>query len=119
MARDCELCGGSKPIGKYFTEPAEDCVSDWWRVCKNCAEMVEGQGYEVHYYKAHLKKTGKTPLTTEQRECSHEWIKHSMVTLEGGYDWVKCQRCGCFGKRYGVGQYGITELQTTRPISNY
>lgn len=50
MARDCELCGDPKAIGKYFTEPAEGCVSGWWRVCKDCTEMVEGQGYDVQSF---------------------------------------------------------------------
>lgn len=79
--------------------------------------MVTTHGYDVQFYKAHQKETGSA-LPIEQAECTHEWTKHSMVTQEGGYDWMKCDLCGCFGKRYGLGQFGVTELQSTRPISN-
>lgn len=50
-------------------------------------ELIEGQRYAVH---------------------EHQWDKTSLVTEAGGYDRMKCEKCGITGKRYGVGQDGIT-----------
>lgn len=80
--------------------------------------MVTSQGFAVQFYKPH--KTARKPaLSLKQMDCAHDWAKHSMVTQDGGYDWMMCSICGCFGKRFGLGQFGVTELQSTRPISNY
>ena len=38
----------------------------------------------------------------------HLWRKDSLVTESGGYDRMSCSRCGITGKRYGLGQHGIT-----------
>lgn len=118
MARDCELCGAPKAVGKYFTEPQEGCVSGWWRVCADDAAMVESQGYDVTYYKSHKRKQALgLVLSSEQQNCAHNWLKHSLVTTEGGFDWMRCQECGCFGRRYGLGQDGVTRLQPNSPVS--
>lgn len=37
----------------------------------------------------------------------HDWRKTSLVTEAGGYDRMKCERCGITGKRYGLGQHGV------------
>jgi hypothetical protein len=38
----------------------------------------------------------------------HIWGKASLVTEKGGYDRMKCRACGATGKRYGLGQHGVT-----------
>lgn len=38
----------------------------------------------------------------------HIWDKASLVTERGGYDRMKCRACGAKGKRYGLGQHGVT-----------
>src|SRR3954467_5743738 len=38
----------------------------------------------------------------------HIWDKASLVTERGGYDRMRCRACGATGKRYGLGQHGVT-----------
>ena len=40
-------------------------------------------------------------------ELQHNWIKTSLVTEVGGYDKMRCQRCGATGKRHGLGRDGV------------
>lgn len=44
--------------------------------------------------------------TDKNKDLRHEWQKTSLITETGGYDRMRCCRCGATGKRYGVGQNG-------------
>jgi hypothetical protein len=46
----------------------------------------------------------------------HIWDKASLVTEKGGYDRMRCRACGAKGKRYGLGQHGVT-LDNRQPES--
>jgi hypothetical protein len=46
----------------------------------------------------------------------HIWDKASLVTERGGYDRMRCKACGATGKRYGLGQHGVT-LDKRQPES--
>jgi hypothetical protein len=41
-------------------------------------------------------------------QLKHNWDKASLVTEKGGYDRMRCRVCGAKGKRYGLGQHGVT-----------
>jgi len=51
-----------------------------------------------------VKLGGDAPL-------EHQWIKWSAITKidprGGSYDEMRCERCGCRGKRYGLGELGV------------
>ena len=38
----------------------------------------------------------------------HEWEKLSLFTEPGGYDRMRCRLCHVEGRRYGVGQRGVS-----------
>lgn len=38
-------------------------------------------------------------------DTRHNMLKENLVTLKGGYDILKCSKCGAKGKRYGVSEY--------------
>lgn len=42
------------------------------------------------------------------KPIGHIWDKASLVTERGGYDRMRCRACGATGKRYGLGQGGVT-----------
>jgi len=104
-ARLCEFCG-DKAVGKYFVEQEEDNIGGWVRVCSDHAGWVEGLNYNIEYYKYYKALATLQDLP----DCSHRWTKHSLVTEDAGYDWMKCTECGWYGKRYGVGAAGITDI---------
>lgn len=114
--RNCELCHAPKSVGKYFVEDEGDNVSGWCRVCTQCAEMVSRLGSEVHYYKYTQEyKNQEYAESNPLPDCDHEWDKHSLVSQvdkkrDDVFDWMKCTKCNCYGKRFGVGQYGILDL---------
>jgi len=85
----------------------------------------KGQGRKL---RAALRKLGyhggakaiRERIKSEKREATeparpdwdvygdgHDWEKISLVTEKGGYDKMKCRRCGAEGKRYGLGQSGV------------
>lgn len=43
---------------------------------------------------------------TEEANLPHDWGKVSLMTEKGGYDKMRCKRCGVTGKRYGLGANG-------------
>ena len=103
--RVCTFCD-DKAVGKYFLEPEEGCLDGYQKVCKVCAKDVERLGYNVEYYKYLKKSISQVDLP----DCDHDWYKHSLVTEDGGFDWMKCTKCDWYGKRFGVGQHGISDL---------
>ena len=103
--RFCEFCD-DKAVGKYFLEPEDGCLSGYQKVCKSCAKDVERLGYNVEYYKYFKKAVSQVDLP----DCDHDWFKHSLVTEDGGFDWMKCTKCDWYGKRFGVGQHGVTDI---------
>jgi len=123
--RDCELCGDEKSVGKYFVSKEENPdACGWWRVCSYCARMVSNVGATVEYYKysKEYKEATVSSLPEHVQECVHEWNKHSLVSElcrknDAIFDWMKCTKCGCFGKRFGVGQYGIVDLSMEIDLS--
>lgn len=116
--RDCQLCEGNKAVGKYYVDPAESENHGWWRVCSDCAEMVSRVGAQVQYYKyskEHKAKENKSLLPDSVIACSHEWEKWSLVgevdKRRGKvFDWMRCNRCRCYGKRFTLGQTEMEDL---------
>jgi len=53
------------------------------------------------------RKPLKIVLYSGADETPHEWEKTSLVTEAGGYDKMRCKRCGVTGKRYGLGQGSV------------
>jgi hypothetical protein len=45
---------------------------------------------------------------TAPKPMQHRWDKVSLVTEKGGYDRMRCIVCAATGKRYGLGQNGVT-----------
>lgn len=40
----------------------------------------------------------------------HRWVKQNWGTKSdhrGSFDMMKCERCGCEGRRYALGQFGV------------
>ncbi|WP_339145133.1 hypothetical protein [Pseudoalteromonas galatheae] len=116
--RGCELCEDEKSVGKYYvTEEENPDACGWWRVCSNCASMVANVGADVQYYKysKEYKDAGKSDLPDNVQLCDHEWDKHSLVSehcrkRDRVFDWMKCTKCGCYGKRLGLDHYNIVDL---------
>lgn len=40
--------------------------------------------------------------TDKHKALRHDWGKTSLVTEAGGYDKMRCKRCGATGRRYGL-----------------
>lgn len=49
-----------------------------------------------------------THIEESEEKMKHLWEKKSLVTEKGGYDLMRCMSCGVIGKRYGLGQRGVT-----------
>ena len=122
--RDCELCGDPKAVGKYFVKPEGDNHPGWWRVCSYCAAMVSNVGADVQYYKnstIYKEMTQKDKLQTFAG-CCHEWSKWSLVgevdrKRELVFDWMRCNKCHCFGKRFYLGQTVMEDLTSEIDLS--
>jgi len=114
--RDCQLCSYEKSVGKYYLEPSESENHGWWRVCTDCAEIVERVGANVQYYKYSAQyKNSNVSVINDIPDCNHDWEKHSLVGefdkwREGIFDWMKCTKCDCYGKRFGIGHQEVIDL---------
>lgn len=114
--RDCQLCEGGKAIGKYYLTQEESENHGWWRVCRDCAEMVSRVGAQVQYYKYSKEyKSPKAQLPDAVMVCSHEWEKWSIVgevdkRRDLVFDWMRCNKCLCYGKRFSLGQTEMEDL---------
>jgi hypothetical protein len=69
----------------------------------------------IDYFNSTLKPYEKArvfiaaeEIKTDNPETPHTWEKTSLVTERGGYDKMKCTTCKITGKRYGMGQNGVT-----------
>ena len=106
---------GTEAIGKYYLEniPGTDQhTTGWHAVCEPCAKMAENQGYEV----LPLKDTEDHPFFEGDDEMDEEvthdcenpsWTKESLVTEKEGFDWVKCDKCGLYAKRWGINRIEV------------
>jgi len=124
--RDCQLCEGEKAVGKYFLDPSESDNHGWWRVCSHCAEMVCRVGADVHYYKYSKEYRDqlapKSTLPENVLNCTHEWDKWSLVNEEDKrrgalFDWMRCVKCQCYGKRFRLGQTEMEDLSIEIDLS--
>lgn len=116
--RDCQLCGHVKSVGKYFLHKDESPNHGWWRVCSHCAKMVERHGSTVQFYK--YTQEYRDPLnpskpTIDNPDCNHKWEKWSLVgevdkKNDLVFDWMRCTECGCYGKRFFLGQVEMEDL---------
>lgn len=121
--RDCEICGHEKSVGKYYVSKEDNPNAvGWWRVCSSCADTFEHLGTEIHYYKYSAEYKNMSEPNSESPDCDHIWEKHSLVgefdkRRQGIFDWMKCEKCGCFGKRFGLGQSEIIDLSMEIDLS--
>lgn len=124
--RDCELCGDPKAVGKYYVEDMGDNGHGWWRVCSDCADMVSRVGADVQYYKYSKEyqnqMTPKPSLPEDVQKCSHKWVKWSLVgeidrRRDRIFDWMRCEKCNCFGKRFIMGQTIMDDLSMKIDLS--
>jgi hypothetical protein len=118
--RDCQLCEADKAVGKYYLTPDESENHGWWRVCSDCAEMVSRVGAQVQYYK--YSKEHKEQLPDAVMACSHEWEKWSLVGEVDKhrnlvFDWMRCNKCRCYGKRFSLDQTKMDDLSMEIDLS--
>lgn len=113
----CVLCnpGG---YGKKATEdPNAEAIAEyylggnepptgWQPICEWCVPLVRRQGFgsslrPLDGYEDH-------PVFSDSEEsiehdCENpSWTKVSLVTESEGFDWVECDDCGIYGKRWGL-----------------
>ncbi len=116
--RDCELCGDDKAVGKYYLSKEENPDAyGWWRVCTYCAETVSRVGADVQYYKYSDEYKKLSEPTPDSPDCNHDWVKHGLVgefdkKREGIFDWMRCEKCGWYGKRFGLGTSEIVDISS-------
>lgn len=114
--RDCQLCEREKAVGKYYVDPSESENHGWWRVCSDCADMVSRVGADVQYYKYSKEYYGQNKVPTiDNPDCEHKWEKWSLVSevdkrRDQVFDWMRCEQCGCYGKRFRLGQTKMDDL---------
>ena len=111
--RDCQLCANPKAVGKYYVHPEESENHGWWRVCVDCADVVSHVGANVEYY-AYVKLEVES-LPEHVLSCSHDWDKWSLVGEMDNrrgqvFDWMRCKKCMCYGKRFGLTQMQMEDL---------
>lgn len=118
--RLCEICEAGKAVGKYYVDRSESENYGWWRVCSYCADMVTRVGARVQYYKYSKEykqdcNSESAPLPDSVKCCEHDWEKWSNTGQHDKYrdaifDWVRCNHCGVYGKRFGLGGQPIVDL---------
>jgi len=97
---------GTEAIAKHKIEThpiAEQFITGWEGLCEDCArkfpfpERLEPlPGHEDH----DLFDTNSDEI--EHTCVDFSWQKTSLVTEDGGYDWVECEECGIQAKRHGL-----------------
>lgn len=124
--RDCNLCGDSRAVGKYFIHKSESENHGWVRVCNVCAPTVERVGAKVDYYKYtqefHDAQNPTSHLPQHIIECEHQWEKWSNVGEVDKYrkdmfDWYRCEQCKVYGKKFGIGVQPIIDLMMEIDLS--
>lgn len=106
---------GTEAIAEYYIDPTfNDPPTGWQPICEYCLTTVHWtpefartlrplDGYEDH------------PFFNEDEPAKHtckdfRWEKQSLVTEEGGFDWVECSECGARAKRRGLGRIEVVEV---------
>ncbi|MEB5557038.1 hypothetical protein GOP97_14815 [Vibrio cholerae] len=125
--RLCELCESDKAVGKYYVHPDESENHGWWRVCSCCAATVSRVGANVQYYKYSKEykqeyEFVEFPLPENVKCCDHHWEKWGNVgehdkKRDAIFDWMRCNHCGVYGKRFGLGQQPIVDLMMEIDLS--
>ncbi len=102
-------------------DPAGDPDGWWWETYDKAeiTSVVDAEDWitdTVKRFNATLRR-GERPRETSgkievigESARQHEWRKISLTTqvdYRGNFDNMKCDVCGCTGRRYGLGQAGI------------
>lgn len=104
----------AEAIAEYYIDPhTHDSPTGWQPICENCVPSIRNSkfgrsirpldGYEDH------------PLfqdDEDDEQVVHEcddptWTKQSLVTEDEGFDWVECDECGIYAKRWGLGSIEV------------
>lgn len=103
----------AEAIAEYRIPPeTNDPPTGWQPICDRCVPTIRGSQYgrsirPLDGYEDH-------PLFTdgEDDEVEHEcedptWTKRSLVTEDGGFDWVRCDDCQIWAKRHGINRIEV------------
>lgn len=103
---------GTEAIAKYKVpdiKGEDQFITGWQGLCEQCARSLKAGGYDVVPLSGHedhemFQDTEDTP----EHECEDpSWTKTSLVTEDGGFDWVECDDCGIQAKRHGLGEIEV------------
>jgi len=105
---------GTEAIGWYYLPPGTSKNQDFSGeipVCKWCAYTVETVGFEVKPIEGRHEDHEFFQERVGDESCNHDWEKESLVTEVGGYDKMKCLKCGAEGRKYDLGGGVIPEWE--------
>lgn len=99
-----------EPIGETWWEESETDMTD--------AEEAAQKLMDNFNKTCHPGENNRHILKVEVLDATlgtskHKWKKTNLVTIMGcgilgGYDTMQCENCGITGRRYGLGQNGVT-----------
>lgn len=106
---------GTEAIGKYYVENqrgVDQHTTGWHGVCPSCARDMMNTGRNVIPLDGHEDHPVFADQGDEEESVEHEcedpsWTKVSLVTEDEGFDWVECDECGIYAKRWGLGNIEV------------
>lgn len=95
---------GTEAIARFYVEDEPDLnqwLTGWMGLCEIHAEAYSQRDNHIEPLEGHEDNALFKDGEIDTGDCAeHDWQKHSMVTESGGFDWMKCEECGVWGKRY-------------------
>ena len=89
-----------------WEEPMCEIVEDDVTIEQHAKDIVDNFNATLRpHEKAREFISAISTVKKENAVFPHDWRKVSLVTEKGGFDKMKCSRCGATGKRYGLGSY--------------
>lgn len=106
---------GTEAIGKYHVENqrgVDQHTTGWHGLCPPCARSMMRAGHNVIPLDGHENHPVFSDSEGEDETVEHDcdnpsWTKHSLVTEDGGFDWVRCDECDIWAKRHGIGSIEV------------
>lgn len=99
---------GTEAIAKHKVKnyPGEDqFFTGWQGLCEKCARSFKNTNKKIQPLPG-FEEHGLFDDSNEWNgvhDCENPtWEKFSLVTEDGGFDWVQCKECGLWGERWGT-----------------
>lgn len=103
----------AEAIAEYYIDPMfNDPPTGWQPICDYCVPVIRGSEYGRSLRPLDGYEDHPVFNDDDEDDAVHDcedpsWRKVSLVTEDGGFDWMECEECGIYAKRWGLGSIEV------------